>query len=233
MSLKTAHRISGTGFEDELKKEGYIVTSNVNHDYNELYINEEVDLFSWGHRCDGDNIKGAKPNVPLTAPLNSLVKSSNSAAATGDVKHRVQPEGNQKTKADKNVCTSELFKMIKGTNASAQPKMQNDVSVKEVNQVDERKIQVTRRSESSKQALNPGAKGITATACVHPLKDPLRNHINTTSAQQEAKISACSTTVTAHCPADAKTGEHYFIEMMCSHYLILTQYSWFDICSHG
>lgn len=231
MSFKTAHRLSGTGFEDELKKEGYSVTSNVNHDYNELYINEEVDLFSWGYRCDGDtNIKGAKPNVPLTAPPNSLVKSSNSAAATEDVKHRVLPEGNQRPKTDKNLRSSELLKMMKGTYASAQPKMQNDVSVKEVNQVDEVKIQVksgqshpkvsqsvrkTRLSESPEQALNPGAKGTTATACVHPLKDPPRNHINTISTQQEAKISACSTTMGAqNNSAEAKTDESQSIKRM-------------------
>lgn len=176
--------------------------------------------------------------MPLTAPPNSLVKCNNAAGATGDDKHRVLPEGNQKPRNEKNVSEL-LIKMARGADASAKPKMQNDVSVKEAHQrvveVNEVKIQVksspshpgisqsvqketdirTRPSESTKQVLNSGAKGTTASACVHPLKDPPRHHINTTSAQREAKISACSA---QNNPADAKTGEIQFIKKrVCSH----------------
>ncbi|XP_062412828.1 uncharacterized protein LOC134102662 isoform X2 [Sardina pilchardus] len=212
-----ADRISGDGFEEELKKEGYKVTSNVDHEYNELCITGEVDLLSWGHRCDDTNNKnGPKSNAPPTARPNSSVKSNNSGRAAGDTKQKVHPEGNQKPRAEPS-CLAEQFKIIKGIDASAQSKMLNALLVKEANLITQVQSQVksvplcptsslpiqkatdmrTRPPEAPKKATNPGSKGTTTTyACVHPLRDPPMNHINT-SAQHEVKPSACSTTMAA------------------------------------
>ncbi|XP_048116137.1 pollen-specific leucine-rich repeat extensin-like protein 4 isoform X2 [Alosa alosa] len=159
-----ADRISGDGFEEELKKEGYNVTSNVDHEYNELCITGEVDLLSWGHQYDDtNNTNGAKSNVPPTAPPNSLVKSNDPGRAAGDTKQKIAQVKSQVDSVP--LCPKSSLSIQKATDTR------------------------TRLPESPKQALNQGARG---TACVHPLKDPPRNHTNT-NAQHEVKPSACST----------------------------------------
>ncbi|KAL2097305.1 hypothetical protein ACEWY4_006512 [Coilia grayii] len=201
-----AYRIRGDGFEVELSRKGYRVTSNENHDFNELCIKGEVDLLAWGYPYkDTNHLQGAKPAAQ--ANLNSHDTSKSPGWAARDTSYKVHREGNEKKKVEKDIHPSEPLKMSKeGTDVIAQSTIQN-VSITNTSEKPHVKIQVeqppwmamknarirrTRSAEAPTQAQYSRAKVAAATACVHPLKDNPSSQVNAASVKQEATSLAGS-----------------------------------------
>ncbi|XP_063076459.1 uncharacterized protein LOC134466492 [Engraulis encrasicolus] len=165
-----ADRISGNGFEEELKKKGYTVSSNVNHDFNELIINGELDWLSWDSTSNNQQTNNNHVQVPVpSVSASSPDTNRTTGRSTTETRHKVHPKGNEKKKdEDEKRAPSAPLKGRKETDVSAQ---------------NGQNVSITNTGEKTRGKLNAGA------AEFNPMMIPPVRRTKSAEAQSPRKIS--------------------------------------------